>query len=186
MTSKLFAIAATALLMPACAAERLVPAEIGTFNAPLLKQAVDHVRVVQNPDSGEPTTVLAVLDIHEDTGNQDLALRALKERAALLGADAIVGVEFHHEDPVGGSKEIETHLSGVAVRSKRVLVDRPYTVLGPVKVDAAMGQEEQGLRALEAKAGAMHADLLVDVHFHHDESSKDEATHLSGVAIKYR
>ncbi len=182
--NKLAALAALAFL-PACASTRLVPAEVGTFNAPTLKAAVDRVKVLQNPDPGQPTQVIAVLDIHEPTGSQDAALRTIKERAALLGADAVVGVEFHHEEAGNGPPEVETHLSGVAVKMKRVLADRPYIVLGEVRADAPMGHEAQGLMDLQAKAGALDADLLVDVHFHHDESSKDEATHMSGIAIKY-
>lgn len=183
--SKLIAFAFLAAL-PACTSTRLVPAEVGTFNSPKLKESVDHILVVPTPDTGHPTEVVAVLDVHEPSGNHDAALRTLKERAALLGADAVVGVEFHHEESGGGPHSIETHLSGVAVKMKPVFGDRPYSVLGEVTLDAPMGKEEQGLRDLQAKAGAMNADLLVDVHFFHDEAGKDAGTHFSGIAIKYR
>jgi uncharacterized protein YbjQ (UPF0145 family) len=45
-------------------------------------------------------------------GGHDAALQMLKERAAQLGADAVLGVEFHH----GHGEDEPTHLSGLAVR----------------------------------------------------------------------
>ena len=44
-------------------------------------------------------------------GHHDAALDALRRKAAAMGADAVVGVEFHHSE--GGEP---THLSGLAVR----------------------------------------------------------------------
>ena len=45
-------------------------------------------------------------------GKHDEALRTLQAKAALLGADAVVGVEFHHGEGEGEP----THLSGLAVK----------------------------------------------------------------------
>jgi hypothetical protein len=59
-----------------------------------------------------PTEVVGVIDAHEPSGEQDAAMRLLRERAASMGADAVVGVEFHH----GEEKDEPTHLSGLAVR----------------------------------------------------------------------
>ena len=59
-----------------------------------------------------PTEIVGVIDAHEPSGRQDAALALLRRRAAEMGADAVVGVEFHH----GDEKDEPTHLSGLAVR----------------------------------------------------------------------
>ena len=59
-----------------------------------------------------PTEVVGVIDEHEPSGRQDAALALLRRRAAAMGADGVVGVEFHHGEESGGP----THLSGLAVR----------------------------------------------------------------------
>ncbi len=185
---KTFALAtACALAVITCScAERLVPAEAGSFRAPRLVDAAKKVVILQNQDAGQPTEVIGVIDVHQATGGQDAALQTLRERAALYGADAVLGVEFHHE-PAGGDKDIETHLSGLAVRYRPVLSStRAYRVLGPVQVDAEMGHEAEGLHDLRAKAADMNADVLVDVQFHHGEGGPIDRTRLTGLAIKYQ
>lgn len=59
-----------------------------------------------------PTEVVGVIDEHEPSGRQDAAFALLRRRAAAMGADAVVGVEFHHGEESGEP----THLSGLAVR----------------------------------------------------------------------
>jgi hypothetical protein len=59
-----------------------------------------------------PTEMVGVIDEHEPSGRQDAALALIRERAAAMGADAVLGVEFHH----GDEKDDPTHLSGLAVR----------------------------------------------------------------------
>jgi uncharacterized protein YbjQ (UPF0145 family) len=177
----LVAAGAIALLTCSCV-EHLVPAEAGSFRSARLTEAAKKVVILQNQDAGSPTEVLGVIDVHQETGGQDAALETLRERAALYGADAVLGVEFHHE--AEGSKDTETHLSGLAVKFRPVLTDRPYRVLGAVQVDAEMGHEAEGLHDLRAKAGDMNADVLVDVQFHHGEGGA-EKTRLTGLAIKY-
>lgn len=59
-----------------------------------------------------PTEIVGVIDEHEPSGRQDAAFALLRDRAAAMGADAVVGVEFHH----GEEKGEPTHLSGLAVR----------------------------------------------------------------------
>src|SRR5690349_8581850 len=118
-----------ALALFACScAPRLVPAEAGSFRAPRLQAAADKVIVVPSQDVGEATEVLGVLDVREATGGQEAALRTLKQRAALLGADAVIGVELHRgpekeKEGALAAKEAgpETHLSGVAVRRHALL-----------------------------------------------------------------
>ena len=58
------------------------------------------------------TELVGVIDAHQPSGGQDAAFAMLRQRAAAMGADAVVGVEFHH----GEDKEEAAHLSGIAVR----------------------------------------------------------------------
>jgi uncharacterized protein YbjQ (UPF0145 family) len=184
--ASLFVLAPLALVA-GCAASRPIPLEAGSFRNPRLADAAKNVVVLQAQDAGRPTEVIGVIDVHEPTGEHDAALQTLRQRAALLGADAVLGIEFHHEDEgnAGEHKDIETHLSGLAVRYRPVLQDRPYDVLGPVQVEAAMEHEADGLRALREKGNDMDADAMLDVQFHHGEG-KGGATKLTAIAIRYR
>ena len=56
--------------------------------------------------------VVGVVDVHAPGGGEAAAMELLRERAFEMGADAVVGVEFHHGDAPGEP----THLSGMAVR----------------------------------------------------------------------
>jgi uncharacterized protein YbjQ (UPF0145 family) len=174
------------LLLGGCAASRPIPLEAGSFRNPRLDEAAKKMLILQAQDAGRPTEVIGVIDVHEPSGEQDAALLTLRERAALIGADAVLGIEFHHEgDGQGANKDIETHLSGLAVRFRPVLQDRPYDVLGQVQVEAAMEHEEDGLRALREKGSDMSADAMLDVQFHHGEGN-GSATRLTAIAIRYR
>ena len=73
------------------------------------------VLVLQSKHLDRPAEVIGVVDAHEEMGKHEAALWALKNKAARLGADAVVGVEFHH----GESEGEPTHLSGLAVRFMR-------------------------------------------------------------------
>jgi hypothetical protein len=79
------------------------------------------VVVLQSKHLDRPAEVVGVVDAHEEMGKHEAALWALKTKAARLGADAVVGVEFHH----GESEGEPTHLSGLAVRFVRAV---PYPV----------------------------------------------------------
>ena len=70
------------------------------------------VLVLQTAELTRPAEVVGVVDAHEKMGHHDEALAHLKARAAALGANAVVGVEFHHGEGEGEP----THLSGLAVR----------------------------------------------------------------------
>ena len=171
------------LLLEGCAASRPVPLEAGSFRNPRLDDAAKKMLILQAQDAGRPTEVIGVLDVHEPSGEHDAALQTLRERAALIGADAVIGIEFHHEDDDG--KGIATHLSGLAVRFRPVLQDRPYEVLGQVQVEAPMEHEDDGLRTLRERGSDMNADALLDVQFHHGEGNGG-ATKLTAIAIRYR
>jgi uncharacterized protein YbjQ (UPF0145 family) len=176
------------LFVTGCGTSRLIPLEAGSFRNPRLADAAKSMVVLQAQDAGRPTEVIGVIDVHEPTGEHDAALQTLRERAALIGADAVLGVEFHHEGDGSGDKkdkDIETHLSGLAVRFRPVLQDRPYDVLGQVQVEAPMEHEDDGLRALREKGNDMDADAMLDVQFHHGEG-KAGTTKLTAIAIRYR
>jgi uncharacterized protein YbjQ (UPF0145 family) len=174
------------LVVAGCGAARSIPLEAGSFRNPRLEEAAKRLLVLQAQDAGRPTEVIGVIDVHEPTGEHDAALQTLRQRAALIGADAVLGIEFHHEDEGGGDHGgIETHLSGLAVRFHPVLQERPYEVLGQVQVEAAMEHEDDGLRTLREKGNDMNADAMLDVQFHHGEG-KGGTTKLTAIAIRYR
>jgi len=77
-----------------------------------------NVLILQSTHLDRPAEVVGVVDMHEAMGSQDQALAAMRRKAAAMGADAVVGVEFHH----GESDGEPTHLSGLAVR----FIDRGY------------------------------------------------------------
>lgn len=74
--------------------------------------SADRVLILQSTHLDRPAEVVGIVDVHEETGHHDAALAELRQKAAALGADAVVGVEFHH----GESNGEPTHLSGLAVR----------------------------------------------------------------------
>lgn len=65
------------------------------------------VAVYESQQLGRPAEVIGVVDVAV-AGDHDASLALLRRRAAAMGADAIVGVEFH-----------ATHVSGLAVRTRR-------------------------------------------------------------------
>jgi hypothetical protein len=71
-----------------------------------------HVLVLESTHLDRPAEVVGVVDMHVPMGSHDSSLALLRRRAAEMGADAVVGVEFHHGEGEGQP----THLSGLAVR----------------------------------------------------------------------
>ena len=60
---------------------------------------------------GRPAEVVGIIDEHAPSGSEDMAEALMRQRAVALGADAVLGVDYHHGEE-GGS----THFSGMAVR----------------------------------------------------------------------
>ena len=120
--------------------------------------------------------VLGLVDVHEPVKSTAEGLELLRRRAALLGADAVIGVEFEHGE--GGVEK--THLSGTAVRCNDLLRGRKYDVIGKLEVTASMEHEDDALRELKSKATARGANLILDVHFEHGEGDR---TKLTGTAV---
>jgi hypothetical protein len=71
-----------------------------------------HVVVVESTHLDRPGEVIGVVDVEDAKGSHDSGLALLKRRAAEMGADAVVSVEFHHGDG-------PAHVSGLAVRFLR-------------------------------------------------------------------
>jgi uncharacterized protein YbjQ (UPF0145 family) len=128
-----------------------------------------------------PSEVLGLVDIHEPVDSVDRALEILKRKATKVGAEAVIGVEFHHGEP----GEEPTHLSGMAVRCNDLLKGRSYEVLGRIEVQGKMGKEDDAEHEVLARARAMHADLILDMGFDHGEGG-EQPTKVWGTAIRFR
>ena len=70
------------------------------------------VAILQTTKLDHYAEVVGIVDMHEAMGGERAALQRLRERASAMGADAVIGVEFHHGEGEGEP----THLSGLAVR----------------------------------------------------------------------
>jgi hypothetical protein len=73
------------------------------------------VLVVESAHLDRPNEVIGVIDVQDARGTHDSGLALLRERAAELGADAVVSVEFHRGDGAGHV----AHVSGLGVRYQR-------------------------------------------------------------------
>jgi len=76
------------------------------------EESVRRILILQTRKLDRPAEVVGIVDAHEDNGREAVALDELRRKAAALGADAVVGVEFHHAESHGEP----LHLSGLAVR----------------------------------------------------------------------
>ena len=153
--------------------------EMEPFALSLLNDVPNMARFLD--DVGEPN-VKANVDIsHMVLAHQPPeALDVLRQKAARLGADKVIGVEFHH----GEAGEEPSHLSGVAVRCRAFLQGRRYDVLGTIDVRGNMGSEERALAELKSRAFALHADLVIGVQFEHGEG-EGKPSRLTGTAIRF-
>ncbi|MEP7124066.1 MAG: hypothetical protein ABJE95_24275 [Byssovorax sp.] len=142
--------------------------------------AADRVRVLQNEGLSCSAEALGTVDVHEAMKNEGEALALLRRRAAALGAEAVVGVEFHHGEGEGGA----THLSGMAVRCKDLIQGREYDVIGELDVPGEMEHEEEAFETIRDRASMLHADLIIDIHFEHGEG-EGQPSRLTGKAIRF-
>lgn len=125
--------------------------------------------------------VLGIVDVHERVASVEDGLDALRVEAAVLGAEAVTGVEFEH----GDGKEV-THLSGLAVRCRDLVKGRSYEVIAEIDIPGSMGSEEQAFRALKAKGQALRADLLIGVTFEHGEAGRGGPTRIRATAVRFK
>lgn len=90
--------------------------ETRVYSAPAVVASTEdssrRVLILQTRKLDRPAEVVGIVDAHEDGGREEVALDELRRKAAALGADAVVGVEFHHAESAG----TPLHLSGLAVR----------------------------------------------------------------------
>src|SRR5262249_12666894 len=140
--------------------------------------AAARVQLLEAKEVGRRTEVLGLVDAHERPGHHEEALGELRAFAAALGADAVIGVEFHHGD---GDGEV-SHRSGRAVRYRNLLRDEPYDVIGTIEVPADMHHQDEALDELRRRAGAMQADLIIHIEYEHGEGHGP--IHLTGQAIR--
>lgn len=89
----------------------LVSGDPGSRTA--LPSRAAHVQVLPEKRPSRPAEVVGVVDAHVDMGEHDRALAVLREKAAALGADAVIGVDLQHGE---GHKGEPIHLSGLAIR----------------------------------------------------------------------
>jgi uncharacterized protein YbjQ (UPF0145 family) len=127
----------------------------------------------------EETEVLGVVDVHEPATSDQQGLEIMKERAAAMRADAVIGVEFHRDD------KSFTDLSGLAVRYNDLLRGRTYDVIDVIRVHEGEGKDGDAMGELQRRAAALHADLIINIAWHDNDAEKD-GTYLSGTAIRYR
>jgi uncharacterized protein YbjQ (UPF0145 family) len=179
---------------------------------PELQAAADRVLVLQG-GAGRASEVLGLIDEHGRMGQEDEALARLRRDAARMGGDAIIHVEFHHAgdahhdeeaaadegstafggeheadpdvdaDTDEGSDPMALHLSGTVVRFRDLVSGRHYEVIRRLVVQVPMTHEEDGLDELRRQGRALHADLLLNVEFHHGHGS--EPLEVDGTAIRF-
>jgi uncharacterized protein YbjQ (UPF0145 family) len=177
---------------------------------PELQAAADRVLVLQG-GAERACEVLGLIDEHGHMGQEDVALARLRRDAARMGGDAIIHVEFHHagdhhdegdadhdadhgtvaaaDHDVDGAVDedagdpLALHLSGTVVRFRDLVAGRHYEVIRRLIAHPAMEHEEEGLDDLRRQARALHADLLLDVEFHHGRGPN--GLEVDGTAIRF-
>ena len=148
---------------------------------PATRAAAAKIRVLENDTLGCEEEALGVVDVHSGMHSTEQALDVLKRRAAVLGAEGVIGVDFHHGE--GGHEP--THLSGMAVRCRDLIQGRAYDVLGKIDVNGAMGKEDDAFDELRSRAQRMGASMILGVSFEHGEGG-DHPTRVTGTAIRFR
>jgi hypothetical protein len=85
----------------------------GGSSAMTTRSEPSRIQVLPSKRPDRPAEVVGVVDAHVAMGDHDRALAVLREKAAALGADAVIGVDFAHGEGHGGQP---IHLSGLAIR----------------------------------------------------------------------
>lgn len=104
-------------MLPACSRSAATPPKAPSAPAAAVQKAdakpANKIAVLEAKSIKRKTELIGFIDVSGDKGHRDAALEALRAKAAAMGADAIVGVEFHE------GKDEPGHYSGVAVRYKK-------------------------------------------------------------------
>jgi uncharacterized protein YbjQ (UPF0145 family) len=82
-----------------------------------------------------------------------------------------------------GSDPMALHLSGTVVRFHDLVAGRHYEIIRRLVVYVPMTHEEDGLAELRREGRALHADLLLDVEFHHGHGT--EPLEVDGTAVRF-
>lgn len=143
--------------------------------------AAARIQLLESESSGREMEAISVVDAHEKPGHHDEALQELREAAAAVGADAVVGVEFHHGE---GNGEV-SHLSGMAVRYRKLRREEAYDVVGVLDVAMDMEDQERAIAELRRQASQYQPDLIIDIHYEHGEGDGGKI-HVRAKAIRYR
>jgi uncharacterized protein YbjQ (UPF0145 family) len=140
------------------------------------------VQLIESENTEREMEAMGVVDAHEKPGHHEEALQELREAAAALGAEAVIGVEFHHGEGHG----TVSHLSGMAIRYRNLRRDEPFDVVADLDVAMDMDDQDRALQALRDRAAPYHPDLIIGIHYEHGEGSAGEKIHIRGKAIRYR
>lgn len=146
------------------------------LESPAIIEAASRVKVLPGKLACQ-SEVLGIVDVHEPVASVADGLEKLRRRAALLGADAVTGVELEHGE--GGADK--THLSGTAVRCNDLLRGRRYDVLAHLEASGAMDHEDEVFDDFKRQALAKGANLILDVRFEHGEGDR---TKIMGTAVR--
>jgi uncharacterized protein YbjQ (UPF0145 family) len=130
----------------------------------------------QSCPSGHNCDILDVVDIHTHATSEDKGFDELRERAAALGADAVVGAEFEH-----GDHDEPSHLSGMIVRFGRPVP--PHVDVGVIDIPSDEKDENKGLAELSRRAVEMGGNQVIDVTFEHGDDGAQG--HLRGKVIRF-
>lgn len=83
-----------------------------TRPTPVANGDPSRVLILPTKDLNRPSEIVGFIDMHVPMGSHDTALDQLRRRAAEMGADAVIDVDFNHAEVPGEPN----HLSGTAVR----------------------------------------------------------------------
>ena len=145
--------------------------EPGSIGSPRILVTTD-----QNCPSGHNCDILDVVDVHTMATSEDKGFDELRERAAQMGADAVVGAEFEHGDGAEPS-----HLSGMIVRFGRPVP--AHVDIGMVDIPSDEKDENKGLAELSRRAHEMGGNQVIDVTFEHGDDGQQG--HLRGKVIRF-
>lgn len=118
-------IALLSMMVVACAHEELQPIVVqppavvlethlrAAPSGTAIRSDTARIQILPNKRPDQPSEVVGVVDAHVGMGEHERALAVLREKAAALGADAVIGVDFEHGEGHAGQP---VHLSGLAVR----------------------------------------------------------------------
>jgi uncharacterized protein YbjQ (UPF0145 family) len=119
-------------------------------------------------------------DAHED-GDEDHAVDEGAEATSFSGEhEADPDVDADTDE---GSDPLALHLSGTVVRFRDLVSGHHFRVIQRLVVHVPMTHEEDGLAELQREARALHADLLLNVEFHHGHGS--EPLEVDGTAVRF-